>query len=227
VTKIQYKAFEFKIEDADDSPSAGVIRGLASTFGNIDLGDDIVDEGAFKKTIQESKGKVPILADHDPSKQIGWNLRAEESDKGLMVEGELNLKTQLGKERYELAKQALKIGAKMGLSIGYGIIKAMPDKDRPSVRRLKELKLYEYSMVTFPMNTSAMVTAAKAWADQTTKDEFMRVVLQKSKELGISPSDVVAALEKQAAADTVTEPKSLLHSLGRLEQTILNLTKGA
>lgn len=115
-----------------------------------------------KKTLQENKGLVPILADHDPSKQIGWNVRAEETEKGLYVEGKLDLENnEKAREKYGLIKTALELGANMGLSIGYGVVKALPDKERPSVRRLKELKLYEYSVVTFPMNTSAMVTAAK------------------------------------------------------------------
>ncbi len=156
--KPEFKTFEFKIQDAD--PAKGIIRGYASTFGNIDFGDDVIDAGAFKKTIQESKGLIPILADHDPTKQIGWNLRAEEMKDGLFVEGKIDVENNaLARERYSLAKQALEIGASSGLSIGYGTVKAVADKERPSVRRLKEVKLYEYSFVTFPMNNLAMVTA--------------------------------------------------------------------
>jgi HK97 family phage prohead protease len=217
--KPEYKTFQFKLDDADEKK--GIIRGFASTFGNIDLGDDVVDQGAFKKTIQESKGLIPILADHDPSKQIGWNVRAEETDKGLFVEGQINLKTQLGKDRYEIAKQALEVGAKMGLSIGYGVIKSMPDKERPSVRRLKELKLYEYSLVTFPMNTSAMVTAAKSWFQDTTVTSFIDAVNEKAKALGIAPNVIAEALLKNGAATaTVNNDPAISQSLDRLLKTL-------
>lgn len=58
--KTEIKTFDFKV-DATDVKS-GLIRGYASTFGNIDLGDDIVEQGAFKKTLKETGGKWPILA---------------------------------------------------------------------------------------------------------------------------------------------------------------------
>lgn len=217
--KPEIKTFELKVEDADTQK--GIIRGFASTFGNIDLGDDIVDQGAFKKTIQESKGIIPILADHDPTKQIGWNMRAEETEKGLYVEGKINMEGALGKEKYALIKQALELGAPMGLSIGYGVIKALPDKERPSVRRLKELKLYEYSVVTFPMNTSAMVTAAKAWATETEKDAFIKQVITESNARGISSFALIEALgSHQAALEMKNDPLTVEQSLDRLLETL-------
>lgn len=211
--KPEIKTFELKIEDA----AQGIIRGFASTFGNIDLGDDIVDQGAFKKTIQENKGKVPILADHDPSKQIGWNIRAEETEKGLFVEGKLNMEDPIAKAKYGLIKQALELGANMGLSIGYGVIKALPDKERPSVRRLKELKLYEYSVVTFPMNTAAMVTAAKSWSEKLSNDDFAQEIIKEAKSRGLTVFALIEALEKQAASKSEeTDPLHLEQSLDRI-----------
>ena len=218
--KIEHKNFEFKIDGADERK--GIIRGLASTFGNVDLGDDVVDFGAFKKTLKESGGKVPILADHDPSKPIGWNLRAEETEKGLMVEGRINLEDAYAKGRYELARQALEIGAKMGLSIGYSVMQWAPDKERPSVRHLKELKLYEYSLVTFPMNTSAMVTAAKSWADAVTRDEFIEKIKHEAKSRGMGLQDLSEALLKVEAAADEHDPVRLGQSLDNL----INLIKG-
>ena len=220
--KPEIKTFEFKVEDADSKK--GIIRGFASTFGNIDFGDDVVDAGAFKKTIQETRGLVPILADHDPSKPIGWNVRAEETEKGLFVEGQINLKTQLGKDRYEIAQQALEVGAKMGLSIGYGVIKAMPDKERPAVRRLKELKLYEYSLVIFPMNNQAMITAAKSWQDVTATN-IVDMIFEKANALGVSPDVIAGALLKKhgAAPAPIKNDPALDQSLDRF---LKSLTEG-
>lgn len=208
----EFKTFEFKVEDAE---TEGKIRGFASTFGNIDLGDDVVDKGAFKKTIKDSKGLVPILADHDPSKQIGWNLRAEETEKGLYVEGQIDLNTQLGREKFSLARKAVEIGAKMGLSIGYGTVKAEPDKERPRVRRLKELKLYEYSIVTFPMNTDAMITAAKNFD----RDSKLKQIISLIQEEGFSEFEIQNALTKSAAAESF-DPANMDQSLDRLIKTL-------
>lgn len=205
--KREIKTFSFKIDSASDE---GVIEGYASTFGNIDLGDDVVEKGAFKKTLKENKGVFPILADHDPSKQIGWNVRAEEDEKGLFVSGKLNMESQLARERYALAKQAMDLGAKMGLSIGYMTIKAEPDDDRPMVRRLKELRLFEYSLVTFPMNTAANLTGVKS-IESLTEEFYERAI-----DLGATPGEIELALAGKRAAKTPEIDPALGQSIDEL-----------
>jgi len=198
----------FEIKAATEENGKGVIEGYASTFGNIDLGLDIVDKGAFAKTLQENGGKIPILADHNPSKQIGWNLEATEDNIGLKVRGELDIENnQLAKERFSLAKKAKEIGASFGLSIGYMTIKEEPDSDNPAVRRLKEVKLLEYSFVTFPMNTQAMVTAAKHWNAGFDQDIMEGVA--KLLEMGHTKDTILKALEK--AAETNNKPSEDAH----------------
>lgn len=205
---IQFKTFALKLDDVDKQ---GTIRGYASTFGNVDLGLDIVDKGAFKKSLKENNGVFPILADHNPSNQIGWNMRAMEDDNGLFVEGKLDLNVQAAREKYSLAKSALELGAKMGLSIGYSTIKAEPDRDNPMIRRLKEVKLYEYSMVTFPMNTEAMVTAAKSW----TGLDRIHLVLKELEQNGIPREELLQALRKSEAALS-DDPNRLIQSFDKL-----------
>lgn len=157
----KFLSFKFKVDKAESDSKVGYIEGYASTFGNVDLGDDVVERGAFARTIKNNGGKFPILLDHDATKQIGWNVEASEDDRGLKVKGMVNLITEEAKNRYELAKQAQELGTQMGLSIGYSTIKSEPDFHDQSIRHLKELKLYEYSFVTFPMNTMAGITGAK------------------------------------------------------------------
>lgn len=159
----ELKSFAFDLKMIDEQ---GLFEGYAATFGNVDLGADIVDKGAFKKTIRESKGKVPILDHHNPTRQIGWNLEAAEDDHGLFVTGQLNLDVQRARERHSLMKQAFEVKGRQGLSIGYSVVKSEPDKEDIHVRRLKELKLMEYSIVTFPMNPAAMVTGVKYQTDR-------------------------------------------------------------
>jgi len=208
--KTEYKTFSFKLDDVD---SKGVIRGYASTFGNVDLGLDIVDKGAFKKTIKENKGIMPILADHNPQSQIGWNMRAEEDDHGLFVEGKIDLNVQLGRERYSLAKSALELGAKMGLSIRYMTIKGEPDAKQPRIRRLKELKLFEYSLVTFPMNTEAMLTAAKSLGDIDKAEYLINEMIKQ----GINVELLEATLAAKRAVHKSIDP-AFGQSLDRLNE---------
>jgi hypothetical protein len=206
--KFEHKTFALEIKATDESSGGqtGMIRGYASTFGNVDLGGDMVVKGAFKKTLQENKS-IPILADHNPSKQIGWNIRAEEDAKGLYVEGEIDLTNPDGRIKWNLAKRAVDLGASMGLSIGFQTVKAEPLKENPIVRQLKEIKLYEYSIVTFPMNTEAMVMAAKHFGTANTKEEFTQAVRAKAQELGISMQQLIEdALRFGAAPDDITDP---------------------
>lgn len=218
----KFLSFPFEVKSVDESE--GYIEGYASTFGNIDQGFDVVDKGAFSRTLQSSKGKVPILADHDPRKQIGWNLEAKEDESGLWVKGHLDLKNnQMARERFSLVKKAHEIGAKAGLSIGYTTIKAEPDPDRPVVRRLKELKLWEYSLVTFPMNTEAMVTAAKNWMEGASLDDSLEHWIAAAKENGYSDSQILSALGSRAAkssADPGFDAHSVMQQLCELEKLI-------
>lgn len=211
---LEFKTFGFEFKEV--SPD-GIIRGYASTFGNTDLGLDIVDKGAFKKTIKENKS-VPILADHDPSKQVGWNLKAEEDSHGLFVEGELLVNdVQLAKERYAIAKKALELNAKAGISIGYMTIQAAPDATNPRIRHLKELRLMEYSLVTFPMNVEAMVTAAKSFQCI----DKARFLIEHLKQYGISRQDLEIALREEAA-DTSFDATKLSQSLDNLIEKFKN-----
>jgi len=205
--KVEFKTFSLKLDDVD---SQGTIRGYASTFGNIDLGLDVVDKGAFKKSLKESGGKFPILTDHDPTKQIGWNFRGEEDETGLFVEGKLDMNVQSAREKYSLAKTAMSLGAKMGLSIGYMTIKAEPDREKPMVRHLKELKLFEYSIVTFPMNTEAMITSAKS-LEGVDRATYLATELIKQ---GVTREEILKALHYEAAPEK--DPSLTIQSFDNL-----------
>ena len=155
----EYHSFEFKLNDVSDS---GQFQGYAATFGNVDLGNDVVEPGAFEQSLAESGGgKIPILDHHNPAQQIGWNLEAREDAFGLFVRGQLDLNVQAARERHSLMKLAAKIGGRSGLSIGFQTVRDEPDPENFKIRRLKQVRLMEYSLVTFPMNLEAGVTRIK------------------------------------------------------------------
>lgn len=219
--EVEFKTFSFKV---DSLSGDGLMRGYASTFGNVDLGGDIVDKGAFKKSIKETGGNWPILADHNPTDHIGWNLRAEEDEKGLWTESQIDLNVQKGREKYSLAKKALELGVNMGLSIGYMTIKAEPDRDNTTIRRLKELKMWEHSIVTFPMNTLAGITSLKSGAhlSDLKRIEEIKLAMQQWKRLGYTKKDFETALENcfRAATKTEVDPAKASQSIDRLLKTL-------
>lgn len=147
------KDFKFQIKSVDEK---GSFTGLAAVYGNIDLGGDIIAPGAFTKTLRDKGGKVPILWQHDTREPIGMGT-LEDSDKGLMINGQLCMESPVGQKAYGLMKmEVLK-----GLSIGYDTIVSEYDREN-EIRTLKEVKLWEVSLVTFPMNPLAGVTDVKA-----------------------------------------------------------------
>jgi len=195
----QFKTIPIEWKEIDVEEE-GVIEGYASTFGNVDLVGDRIIQGAFKRTIDNSKGIIPILSNHDPHKQIGWNKEAIENKKGLKVKGLLDIKRNEDAQRHHsLIKMGLELGAKPGLSIGYRVIKAEPAEDNPRVLELKELNLHEYSPVSFPANPKATAQAAKAWLKEIEGEDLQNSVeafMDHMNSRGFQENEIIKALKK-------------------------------
>lgn len=148
----QRKAFAFELKSSADD---GTFVGVASTYGNKDLGGDIVDKGAFTKTLSERGATVPILWQHDPTIVLGKGVLTD-TPQGLQIAGKLTLAVEKALECHALMKDDVI----NGLSIGYEVVK---QKHADGARHLQELKLFEVSVVTFPMNEDAQVASVKAF----------------------------------------------------------------
>lgn len=147
----------------------GTFEGLLSPYGNVDEGGDLVEPGAFTKTLQENGNSVPMLWQHKQDCPIG-ELALEDRTDGLWCKGKLLLEIPEAKKAYLLMKARIV----KGLSIGYDAIKA-PIVD--GVRRLKEIRLWEGSVVTFPMNTLAQISDVKARGEM--KGDFNEELLER------------------------------------------------
>jgi len=147
---------EYKELQTDDD---GSFEGYASVFGNKDLGNDVIMEGAFSKSIYKKKPKqIKLLYQHKTDEPIGVIDEVMEDKRGLKVKGRLAMQTQKGREVYEL----MKMGALDSMSIGYRLNpKGYHYDDKEKKRIIKEVDLMEISMVTFPMNPKAKITKVK------------------------------------------------------------------
>lgn len=145
-------------EDEDDEQK-GTFEGYGSIFNNKDLGNDVVVQGAFAKSLRRTGAKgVKMLYQHKSDMPIGVFESIKEDENGLKVKGRLALGTQAGKEAYEL----MKMGALDGLSIGFRVApKGQEYNSRSKRRYIKEVELMEISLVTFPMNPKARVRSVK------------------------------------------------------------------
>jgi HK97 family phage prohead protease len=149
---MERKRFSLKIKSVDDT---GTFTGLGAAYGNVDLGGDKIMPGAFTRTLAAGK-QFPLLWQHDPSNPIG-TAKVTDTPQGLQVEGTLLLQDPTAQKAYTF----MKAGVIKGMSIGYETLQSTMDGD---VRQLKELKLWEVSVVTFPMNESATIASVKSLA---------------------------------------------------------------
>ncbi len=150
----------FQIKSLDES---GGFEGYGSVFHVQDYQNDVVMPGAFSKSLQkhESAGTVPaMLLFHDHARPCGIFEKIAEDARGLYVQGRLLLGSTDGKDAYELVRAK----ALNGLSIGYRPLVEEYDRDQ-NVNLLKEVDLWEISLVTFPANDAARVTSVKTARD--------------------------------------------------------------
>ena len=154
--KYMFSRFAKSLDITDDG-DFGYFKGYAITWDNIDRIGDVAVKGCFEETLKDEKKKIVMNWQHNYDETIGSYPVIKEDDKGLYVEGRINLGTARGKEAYAL----LKAGDIDGLSIGYSIAEDGFDI-RDGIRYLTKLDLYEISLVSTPCNPQALVDSVKS-----------------------------------------------------------------
>lgn len=139
---------------------AGEFEGYASVFGNVDLGGDVIERGAFKEFVRNAAGKIKVLWQHRQDTPIGV-AEIKEDDRGLWFRGALVLEDPAARK----AHAHMKAGSVDAMSIGYDVLPGGAEMLKSGVRALKALKLWEISVVTFGMNPLAGVTTVKTIRD--------------------------------------------------------------
>jgi phage head maturation protease len=160
-----------------------------------------------------------MLWQHNMLDPIGaWDEYAED-ERGLYMKGRIAIKSTKGRDAYELVKA----GAIDGLSIGY----VTKDYEMEGgARLLKEVDLFETSLVTMPANAAAMVTSVKNADVRDIEAAFRQMSFSRSEAKAMASAawkrreDVLReadALVPEADQRDVDELKALLTT------TLLNL----
>jgi HK97 family phage prohead protease len=161
----------FGLTDIKADASAGTFSGYGSTFGNVDSYGDTIQPGAFDNTLKswKAQGRLPkMLLQHggigftsEDMLPVGQWTGMEEDQKGLFVQGKLfALNTDLGQRIYENLK-----AGELDLSIGFNIPAggaSAAGKDSPATRIIKQVDLWEVSLVTFPADSFATTFDVKS-----------------------------------------------------------------
>lgn len=167
---MEFKSQNFEIKAIPEGKNM-FVEGYAAVFGNEDSYNDIIEKGAFTKTIQGKEGKrIKLCLQHDMDDVVGKIEELREDEKGLWFKAKISNTTK-GKDLAILIEDE----AINEISIGYQSIVWEVDEVR-NVRLLKEVKLYEISFVTRAANEQAVVTATEVKEEkpELTDDELLQ-----------------------------------------------------
>ena len=212
---------------ASDIKEDGTFKGHGSLFDKTpDSYGDVINRGAFSETLAQggrNKTGIAMLWQHYSDKIPGVWLSLAEDKKGLPVEGQLALKTTLGRDVYEIMKLGAEAGTfKLGLSIGYDAkdfeYETLKDNNK-KIRILKRVELWEISLVTFPAKIGAIVSTVKTIEDAKTERELEKA-LREAGSLSKSAAQYIVKLCRPSLreAGTVVGNGSLLTILDGLKQ---------
>lgn len=162
---MEKKIFELEIKELTEE---GRFSGYLSRFGNVDSGMDVVDPGAFKKTLRDNKSFGFIWGHQSTLDGIIGSFTGKEDEKGLFTEGGFFLELENGLKAYKTAKLLQSKGVKVGLSMGYRALKWVYEtKEGIMIRRLKEVKLNEGSITLWPMNDQTNLMVKEEGEEET------------------------------------------------------------
>ena len=138
------------------------ITGYAAVYNSLsqDLGGfkEIIDEGAFARSINDPENDIRALVDHDSSKIIGRQsaetLEVREELKGVYVSVDPP-DTTSGQDLVE----SIKRGDIDGMSVGFQVVGEYYDDD--GIRHITDANLIEVSAVTFPAYVDTEVSYRK------------------------------------------------------------------
>lgn len=152
---IEYKSLNFELKKVSDNEDNFTFTGYASTFGNVDLVGDIIEEGAFDRLIRAQK-PLKILWQHEMTMPIGLSSSFRVDEKGLFIEAKLPKSDTFVSGR---VIPQINVGSIREMSIGFYVIDEAYTK---TARILKDIDVVEVSLVTRPANPEAQVTNFKS-----------------------------------------------------------------
>ena len=168
------------VKDFEEEGVSGIeIEGYASTKDK-DRGHDIVDPQAFKNALDLYMTNPIVLLQHNMEKPIGVVTEATIDDNGLYVKARIT-------QDVDWVISAIKNGVLRAFSIGYKILDSEFLEEETSDGRdyaniIKDLKLFEVSVVSVPMNPySLMKSMQDCFELKEVAEEEKEVVAENAK----------------------------------------------
>lgn len=165
---LEYKSHYGEVKDVDTK--SRIVTGILANW-NKDSHNDIIEKGAFRKTLLERKENILFLDQHQWTKPHGFFQELEEMDAGLRFVSNPLPNTTFSNDALELYAR----GIVKEHSIGFEVIKADWDEES-EIRHIKEIKLWEGSNVTIGANNQTPFTGFKSMTIQEITDMASRIM---------------------------------------------------
>jgi HK97 family phage prohead protease len=149
---------------------AGTFEAEVSVFGTKDNGNDIVEPGAFKRSLSE-RGFPPIVWSHNwDVPPIGVSEKAEETESGLFIAGSLFVDDHPVARQVYAGMKAVGGDGRPALrefSFGYRVQDAeYVTKDGEDLRHLKDLDLFEVGPTLVGLHPDTRLLGVKTLAHE-------------------------------------------------------------
>jgi HK97 family phage prohead protease len=164
----------------DDSEDGWIVSGYAAVFDSPSEPlpwTEYVKRGAFRKTIKDG-ADVRLLIDHTGvplARTKSGTLKLREDEKGLYMEARLDPNNPDAVKM----RSALMRGDVSQMSFAFETIKDAWNKDR-TVRELREVKLHDVSIVTYPAYEETSAEIRNSNTNETSVDTVAQTSLRKA-----------------------------------------------
>jgi HK97 family phage prohead protease len=185
-----------------------IVAGYAATW-TLDSVGDVIQKGAFAKTIKERQAQIKVMRNHQTL--IGKPLVMAEDDTGLYTESYI-AETPAGEETLQL----IKAGALNEMSIQF-LVPQGKEQQKEGANHISEIKLLEYGPVDMPANEAAvlvglkMVNQAIALGDQVKDQTSLAKAIDELSALlkHLQPQAAPQPPEQNDLSDIIAEIKNL------------------
>lgn len=149
--------WEFKVLDEN----SGEFRAYFAVFGNVDRAEEILEPGSIENVDEFTKDGW-IGTNHRMSDlPVAYPITVDQDEHGLLVYGRFHSHPEAQACRM-VVKERLAAGKTVKGSIGYKVTDSIRDTlGNRTVRRLKQVRLFEASFVNLPANARADVLSVK------------------------------------------------------------------
>ena len=190
-----------------------IISGYANTTSKDRVGDVIKEEAWTKGGLDNYLKNPIVLAYHDPAQPIGEVVDYGVNNKGLHVIAEIS---KAAGNVYEL----IKANVLKAFSVGF-VVKDADYDTETDIFVIKDLELYELSVVSIPANADSIFSVAKSFENE---EDYLKFKKLYSKETEEVKEEIELGLTPDAVKDLISEVLDTKEEIEEMDKDKISLT---